>query len=698
MRARHVAWTAAGISLVLAVVDTALVAASYSPFSMKSTGIHGWPLVNLAGLGSAVLGAVILTAHPRHPIGWILTFIGLSTSISLATESYGIWVLQYDGHGTAAQGQLSGWVAAALGGPMALALLTGVFLLVPGGTYLSDRWRWVARVAWAGMGLYLFGLVLVGRNGINRSGDAIDARPHVQVILSGGVILITLMLLASVIAMLKRLRGATGAARQQLRVVTLGATGVGVALLVLIIGQGFNNGRQLWWSSVPLYVSYLALVVCIGVAVLRYRLYDVEVIVSRALVLAIATAFVAVGYVGLVVALGRSVEGRTGGGFWWSLLATAVVALAFQPLRRRVLRLADRLAYGKRAAPYDALADFSARIGRSPATSELLPTIAAAAGEAVDAQRVVVRLEGEGGAGLAASWPEGTAPGQSADSPDGAVVVPIEDASGRLGSMSLALPPGRDIRPLEHRLLSDIAEQAALALRNVRLELELAERVRQLDRHTRELAASRNRIMGAVDTERRRLESSIAGRVLPTMVRLRAEVARAATDGAQGERIEECVVLATEAVESLRELTRGIYPTNLTRSGLGSALPSRAAAMRRADAVRIDPAVASARFPERVEAAAYYCCVEVLEHPAGEVRLTLDDRGDLVLVLHGVDVDALNRLAIVDRIEACGGALHVPDPASGDALQISFPALAPVPAPGPDGRLDPTTPAAGVPG
>ena len=159
----------------------------------------------------------------------------------------------------------------------------------------------------------------------------------------------------------------------------------------------------------PLYVSYLALVVCIAVAVLRYRLYEVEVIVSRAVVLAIATAFVAVGYVGLVVLLSRTVEDRTGGGFWWSLLATVVVALAFQPLRRRVLRLADRLAYGNRAAPYDALADFSARIGRSPATSELLPTIAAAAGEAVDAQRAVVRLDGEGGAGLAAAWPEGAA-------------------------------------------------------------------------------------------------------------------------------------------------------------------------------------------------------------------------------------------------------------------------------------------------
>ena len=140
--------------------------------------------------------------------------------------------------------------------------------------------------------------------------------------------------------------------------------------------------------------------------------------------------------------------------------------------------------------------------------------------------------------------------------------------------------------------------------------------------------------------------------------------------GAQAERIEDCLVLASEAVESLRELTRGIYPTNLTRSGLSSALPSRAAAMRRVDALRIDPAVAAARFPGHVEAAAYYCCVEVLEHPGGEVSLTLGDDNELVLVIRGVDVDVLSRSAIVDRIEASGGVLG--EPADG-ALRIRFP-------------------------
>ena len=137
-------------------------------------------------------------------------------------------------------------------------------------------------------------------------------------------------------------------------------------------------------------------------------------------VLAIATGLVAAGYIGLVVVLGGTVGDRADGGFWLSLLATVLVALAFQPARRSVVRLADRLAYGDRAAPYEALADFSRRIGRSPATSHLLPTIAAAAGEAVRADRVVVRVDGEGGAQLTATWPWGLpAPSATFDPTDG---------------------------------------------------------------------------------------------------------------------------------------------------------------------------------------------------------------------------------------------------------------------------------------
>jgi signal transduction histidine kinase len=675
MSGSRIAWWIAGASALLAVVDTALVAAAYEVFSREAIGVHGWPLVNVAALGSAVIGAVILGSHPRHPIGWLLNLIGLTTSVSLATESYGTWVLQYDGPGTTHYGQLGGWVAAFLGGPLALTCLTISFLLVPAGTYLSPRWRWAAVAACVGLATYSAGLVALGPSRINRNGDPIDIGPTAQVLLNGGVILVTLMLLASVVSLVIRLRRSTGPVRQQVRIVAIGAASVGLALISLIFVQSSEDGQQQWWANVPLYASYALLVVCLAVAVLRYRLSDVEFIISRALVLAIATGLVAAGYVGLVVTFGGMVGDRADDGFWMPLLATAVVALAFQPARRSVVRVADRLAYGDRAVPYEALADFSRRIGRSPATGHLLSTIAAAAGEAVRATLVIVRVDGEAGAELTATWPPGAPPASSAafDPADADVVVPVLDGAGVLGAISLRLPPGRDVRAQEHRLLSDIAEQAALALRNDRLQIELAARVRQLDERTHQLAASRNRLIGVADTERQRLEADIGRRVIPTMRRLEEEVTHAAAGTASAQKIGECLDLALEAVESLRELTRGIYPTMLTRSGLGSALTSYASRMQRAESVRIDPSLGVARFPARVEAAAYFCCVEVLDQPAGDVALELDEADELVLSIHGVSLDALNRSAILDRVEACEGSLDEPD--SG-VLRVRFPTTA----------------------
>ena len=258
-----------------------------------------------------------------------------------------------------------------------------------------------------------------------------------------------------------------------------------------------------------LYAAYASLVGCIAVAVLRYRLYDVELIISRGLVVAVAAGFAAAGYVGLVVALGRAAGHRTGG-FWASLVAMSVVALAFQPLRNAVVRLADPLAYGSRAAPYDALATFGRRIGRSPAPGAVLPAIAAAAGQAVAAERAVVRLEVDGGADRVEVWRRSARWLERTYAP--AAGRPIADEHGSLGSIALALPAGRDVRPFEVRMLADIADQAAVAFRNVRLQLELAAQVEQLDTQTRDLDASRRRLIDAADTERRRLEAALDAR------------------------------------------------------------------------------------------------------------------------------------------------------------------------------------------
>jgi signal transduction histidine kinase len=517
------------------------------------------------------------------------------------------------------------------------------------------------RAAVAGYLAQLLGLLAIGPHGFDRRGDPLDVGLVTGFLLNVGFLLIVLSVLASVASMLVRLHRSRGVARQQLRMVAAGAASIGLGLLILIVGQAFNGGQQSWWSSVPLFLAYAFLLACIAVAVLRYRLYDVELILGRAVVLATATAFVAVCYIGLVVALGRSAQETTNGGFWTSLLLTVVVALAFQPLRRRVVRFADRLAYGSRAAPYDALADFSHRIGQSPAPGTLLPTIAAAAAEVVHADRAVVRFDVEGGADLTAVWPSTAGDGNPDDATvDDDVVIPIQDRQGALGSIGLDLPPGRDVRAPERRLLSDIAEQAALAFRNARLQVELAARVEQLDLQTKELTASRNRIIGAGDIERERLESALGQQVLPAMTHLRRELEEASRRTPDAPAIAAFADQATEALEALRELTRGIFPTMLPRSGLGPALASYASRIQRQDVLSIDDDVMGSRYSDRVEAAAYFCCVEALTHGTEHLDIAIAHDGTgLVLRMHGVDLDGIDRLAVLDRVEACEGRLEV---------------------------------------
>ena len=215
-----------------------------------------------------------------------------------------------------------------------------------------------------------------------------------------------------------------------------------------------------------------------AVAVLRYRLYDIEVIINRTVVLAAAAAFAGLGYTVLVVLVGDLVGRRTSG-FWLSLLATALVALAFQPIRRWVVRFANRLAYGSRAQPYEALSDFSRRIAQTPSPETLLPAVADAAGRAVSARRATATLEVPGAAAATADW------GQDGADAGDTHVVPVQNGGLTLGSIEVTLPKGRPLHPADLRLLAALADQTAVAFRNAALETQLAAHVAELDRTTR---------------------------------------------------------------------------------------------------------------------------------------------------------------------------------------------------------------------
>ena len=403
-------------------------------------------------------------------------------------------------------------------------------------------------------------------------------------------------------------------------------------------------------------MAYFCLPLLFAVAVLRYRLYDIEVIINRAFVLAVATAFAAVGYAGLVVGVSRRLDAEAEtGGFWLSLGALVVVALAFQPLRRSVVRLANRLAYGPRAAPYEALADFSRRLAETPTPEVLLTGVAEAAGRAVSASRASAVLETGPDSTVSAQWPSG---GAHDTDP---IVVPVRNEGSVLGSIAVSLPRGREIRPAEARLLADLADQAALAFRNAAIAAQLAAHVAELDSTTHRLAESRARIIEADDTARRALESAIAREVLPHLVGLpeRLRAVRAADgDGAAVDEVDSLVTETNLSLESLRELTRGVFPTQLARSGIGPALRSHLSRTGGSSSLAIDASAADRRFSARAEAAVYFVVVEAVQAGAAQSRIALalaDD--ELVLEVAGAGRDDVDLAAIVDRVEAAGGSI-----------------------------------------
>lgn len=664
----RIAWALAGVSLVLVVADVVITAQYRSLLSEDTVAIHGFPFVDVAVLGCSLLGAVILGQHRRHPIGLLFALIGVTSAISLVTEAYGIWVVNEGGPGPQALGGISGWLSSVFGGQLAITALALVFLLIPDGRLLSRRWRIAVGVALAGALLCMAGMLTQDPRHYDLLTLSEETKSLTGTLLSLGFILISLAMLASVASMVVRFRRSRGEERQQVRLIAIGAGLVAVGLTHLMVVQIVNGGEQTWVSSLPLFTAYMVLPFLFGVAVLRYRLYDVEVILNRTLVVVLGTVFAAIGYTTLVVLVGNRL-GQGSSGVWLSLLGTALVAVAFQPLRRQVIRLANRLAYGSRAQPYEALSDFSHRIAEAPSAETLLPAVADAAGTAVAAQGAAAVLHAAGAPEVAALW--GT-PGPETEAYD----VPVRHGREVLGSIRVWV--GGTPRASDVRLLEALADQTAVVFHNVGLQARLAAHVAELDRTTEELERSRSRIIEADDAARRTMEAAISREVLPHLAAVPGGIARAREANAAGSArtgLDELVTTTNTALEALRDLTRGLFPTQLARSGLEPALRSHLARSGLAGALRVDATVAGRRFEHPVEAAVYQCLVSAAREFADLSTIDFSLEGhDLVVHLHGARHEGADLQPVLDRAEAAGGSTTT----VGEDLVIRIPADADV--------------------
>ena len=435
MRA-SIAWALLGVAVVATVLDTLFTAAHDSLWTEATWAEHGWPLAPLAGLGCALMGALIVRRHPRHPLGWLLSVASL-LSVTLAADAYGIWALDGGDPEQEASGHLALWAGPLLGWPAFTALVL-VFLLAPDGRLPSHRWRWAVWVTGVGLALHTLGTLTTPPADFIY-GQRDSSRAVTAPLLTLGWMLVAVGLIASAVSLVVRLRRSRDDVRRQLLWIASAAVLLALGVVAILAVPRVTGVEGTWLAALPLRVAQVAVPLCVAVAVLRHRLLEIDMIVNRAVVLALATALVAVGYVLVVVTVGLTVEGSSG--FWPSLLATAVVALAFQPLRNWVVRVADRLAFGTAAAPYEALTDFSRRLGSSADTSRLLPAVAEAAGRAVNATRAAVVLHTGAGADQAASWP----PSRLSDSETSGVELPVMHLGERLGSISVVMPVGHPL-------------------------------------------------------------------------------------------------------------------------------------------------------------------------------------------------------------------------------------------------------------
>ncbi len=183
----------------------------------------------------------------------------------------------------------------------------------------------------------------------------------------------------------------------------------GIATLVLLPGNTALATTPV--LQVMGYADVILLPAAIGIAILKYRLYDIDVVISKTVVYAVLAAFITAVYVLLVVGIGSLAGSGGRPNLGLSIVATALVALAFQPVRERAQRLANRLVYGRRATPYQALAQLSERMAGTYATESLLPTMATIVAGATGAARADVWLRDGGELRAVASWPAAAGPG-----------------------------------------------------------------------------------------------------------------------------------------------------------------------------------------------------------------------------------------------------------------------------------------------
>lgn len=612
----------------------------------------------VGALAFGALGSIVARTQPGNALALIATGIGWGFGLSVGLDVVGT------------AGALRGaqwaswavWVAQWVWPPAMLAIPTLLILRFPDGRLSHRRWRFVEQMALAGLVLIAIQWALMPYGVMDIPPVAGVANPVAQPALGRlagwGLPLVVAAVVGSLTAFVMRYARSDGVERAQLQWVVLGLFGaVTVVCTAILIGS----------EAAPLSsLGIMLLPACIGVAVLRHRLWDVRLVIDRSLTYGLVSVAILVVYAATVEIL-AGLLGRTTGA---PLAATGLVAVAVLPLRDWAQRLVVGLRYGDRGDPYAALGRLGTQLEAAGDRAALLADVTEAIARAMRLRGAAIVVDGEV---IASSGESGSAPFE----------VPLTVRGDRVGTLLATPRAGDELTGADRRLLADLARHVAQSLHAEQLHAELE--------------ASRAQLVTAREEERRRIRGDLHDELGPTLSAAALAVEQAAYElgSASAEittRLDDTAERLRGTVRHVRLLVEGLRPATLDELGLEGAVRELTRRLA-AGGLRIDVVVDGEldELPAAVDLAAYRIIGEavtnVVRHAdAASCQVTLRRRPDRLEVVtdddgRGVAGDArpgIGRNSMQQRAAELGGVcVTSPRPSGGTQVRVSLPVAAP---------------------
>ena len=662
---------AAGRAWQRALAVAALVlAAGLWVLGLILAGLNGNIQSAVPGIGPvalAVVGALILWQRPENRLGWVFVSAAVAGTVLGAGGQYASRALVH-APGSLPGGGFVAWLADFMAHPV-IGLLAGMLpQLFPTGRPLSSRWRWPV---WAAVGFMVLGSVGNGFAPQQLESVPSQANPYAigsarglfAALIVASAICGLIALAGSAASLVVRWRRARGEERQQLKWFL-----AGVVLLPIPIAL---HGVSRTASDAGVAVLFAVIPATMGVAILRYRLYELDLVVRRAIAYLLASTLVAGGYLAIVATAEIAVSGTVGLGV--HVLAAVGAAAGFQPLRSRVQRGVDRLFYGDRSRPYDVLARLGRHLEAVLLPEAVLPGVVEAVADALRLSYVAIEFADSAG------WIPAAEHGRAHDDPDSFPMTYQGELVGRM--LVCSRGRGETLSDADRRLLADLARQAAVAAHAVRSAAALAR--------------SRAELVTAREEERRRLRRDLHDGLGPTLagvtLGLHAAATRVGTD--PGEVIRLLAGLETQveqAVAEIRRLVYGLRPPALDEFGLIRAVKLHAAQFDGGGdlTVSVDsPAEGLGQLPAAVEVAAYRIATEALTNVArhscatsARVRLCRNQALEVEVVDDGRGLPEGHRAgvgltAMRERAAELGGTLRIHSGPEGTRILACLPVV-----------------------